>query len=89
MTAWITKVNESDTNCLTKYIKTLDTYGDIISNYFIHRDTSGWVEGINNKVKVIKRRCYGLTNLKHFFQRIFLDFQGYDIFLGKQQVAST
>ena len=44
-------------------------------------DTSGWVEGINNKVKVIKRRCYGITNLKHLFQRIFLDLQGYDVFL--------
>ncbi|MCW5967163.1 MAG: transposase [Blastocatellales bacterium] len=24
--------------------------------------TSGWVEGLNNKIKVIKRRCYGIPN---------------------------
>jgi len=23
------------------------------------------VEGLNNKLKVLKRRCYGLFNLKH------------------------
>ena len=36
----------------------------------------GFVEGFNNKVKVLKRRCYGIFNLKHLFQRIFLDFSG-------------
>jgi len=84
--AWMTKVNGSGVTCFNTFAKTLGTYDDIISNYFIRRDTSGWVEGINNKVKVIKRRCYGLTNLKHVFQRIFLDLQGYDIFLGKQEI---
>ena len=85
MTAWINKVNDSNVNCLTTFIKTLKKNQTIICNYFIRRETSGWVEGINNKVKVIKRRCYGITNLKHFFQRIFLDLQGY-IFLKKQQL---
>jgi len=32
---------------------------DKITNYFINRQTSGFVEGLNNKIKVIKRRCYG------------------------------
>jgi transposase len=89
LTAWIDKVNNSDVSCLNIFLKTLGSYDEIISNYFIRRDTSGWVEGINNKVKVIKRRCYGLMNLKHFFQRIFLDLQGYDIFLIKQDIASA
>jgi transposase len=83
---WIQKVESSDVTCLNTFIKTLTKYEDHITNYFIHRDTSGWVEGINNKVKVIKRRCYGLSNLKHFFQRIFLDLSGYDIFLPKQSL---
>ena len=85
---WIRKVKNSEVSCLNRFIKTLQTYSDHISNYFIRRDTSGWVEGINNKVKVIKRRCYGITNPKHFFQRIFLDLQGYDIFLYNQAVRS-
>lgn len=85
---WIHKAESGDVRCFNKFIRTLEEYDEIISNYFIHRDTSGWVEGINNKIKVIKRRCYGITNLKHFFQRIFLDLQGYDIFLSKQRVRA-
>jgi len=84
---WIKKVNGSEVSCLNTFVKTLGKHIEHVSNYFIHRNTSGSVEGINNKVKVIKRRCYGLTNLKHFFQRIFLDLQGYDIFLAKQKVS--
>jgi transposase len=33
-----------------------------------------------NKIKVIKRRCYGITNLGHLYQRICLDLKGYDRF---------
>jgi len=41
------------------------------------------VEGLNNKLKVLKRRCYGLFNLEHLFQRIFLDLEGYRLFAGR------
>jgi transposase len=84
---WINKAEASDAKCLNKFINALKKYEEPISNYFINRDTSGWIEGINNKVKLIKRRCYGITVLKHFFQRIFLDLQGYDIFINKQLVS--
>ncbi len=87
MEQWVKKVESSSVNCLDTFIKTLTYYSDYISNYFIRRETSGFIEGINNKVKVIKRRCYGIYNLKHLFQRIFLDLQGYDIFLTKHRVA--
>ncbi|MBK9039186.1 MAG: transposase [Bdellovibrionales bacterium] len=42
-------------------------------NYFLDRLTSGFVEGLNNKIKVIKRRCYGLKNIGHLFQYLYLD----------------
>jgi hypothetical protein len=35
----------------------LDTWQDLIANYFINHQTSGFVEGLNNKLKVLKRRC--------------------------------
>ena len=56
---------------------------DEITNYFLDRQTSGFVEGLNNKIKVIKRRCYGILNVKHLFQRIYLDLSGYTLFAGK------
>ena len=53
---------------------------DEITNYFLARETSGFVEGLNNKIKVVKRRCYGIFNIGHLFQRLFLDLEGYHLF---------
>jgi transposase len=51
-----------------------------ITNYFVSRLSSGWVEGLNNKIKVLKRRCYGIKNLPNLFRRIWLDLKGYEAF---------
>jgi transposase len=48
--------------------------------YFRQRQSSGFVEGLNNKLKVLKRRCFGIYNLRHLFQRITLDLNGYHKF---------
>ena len=45
---------------------------------------SGFVEGLNNKIKVIKRRCYGISNIDHLFQHIYLDIFGYSLYTKKQ-----
>jgi transposase len=63
-----------------KFFTTLDNHLDEITNYFMDRQTSGFVEGFNNKIKVLKRRCYGLFNLTHLFQRLRLDLEGYQLF---------
>lgn len=77
---WIQKVQKSRLNCFDDFLKLLDTWWLEITNYFIQRENSGFVEGFNNKVKILKRRCYGIFNLKHLFQRIFLDLNGYRLF---------
>ena len=41
--------------------------------YFDERTTSGVVEGINNKIKLIKRTAYGFTNFEHFRDRCLLN----------------
>jgi len=86
LTQWLEAVLASKVKCLSKFTKTMEKYRPYILNYFNGRYTSGFVEGLNNKIKVIKRRCYGITNLKHFFQRIFLDLEGYNMLLNKQEV---
>lgn len=78
--AWRKKVEESRLTCFDSFLTTLDNHLDEITNYFINRHSSGFVEGLNNKIKVLKRRCYGLLNLDHFFQRLFLDLEGYRLF---------
>lgn len=77
MEQWMVAVFKSGLDCFKDFIKTLDYWWDEILNYFIARESSGFVEGLNNKIKVIKRRCYGITNIAHLFQRIFLDLEGY------------
>jgi transposase len=78
--AWEAQVTESGLTCFDGFLKTLHRYWEPITNYFVDLLTSGFVEGFNNKLKVLKRRCYGITNLGHLFQRIFLDLEGYRVF---------
>ena len=73
---WIKSVEKSDLNIFNGFIITLNKYKPYIGNYFKARRNSGFVEGLNNKIKVLKRRCYGLFNTESLFQRLFLDLQG-------------
>ena len=76
---WKKRVLESGTKCFNSFLSTLDSWIDEISNYFVARESSGFVEGLNNKIKVIKRRCYGIINSSNLFQRIVLDISKDDI----------
>jgi transposase len=82
ITNWIGQVKRSGLKCFDSFLTTLDNWLDEITNYFLDRQTSGFQEGFNNKIKVIKRRCYGITNISHLFQRIWLDLEGFKVFGG-------
>jgi len=77
---WQRKVEESPLSCFDSFLTTLENHLDEITNYFLHRHNSGFVEGLNNKIKVLKRRSYGLLNLDHLFQRLYLDLEGYRLY---------
>lgn len=77
---WMAEVRDSRLNCFDKFLATLEERMDLITNYFISRSSSGWVEGLNNKIKVLKRRSYGIRNLASLFRRIWLDLKGYEVF---------
>jgi transposase len=74
---WCQRVERSGLTCFDSFLKLLDTWRDGIANYFIDHQTSSFVEGLNNKLKVLKRRCYGLRNIRRLFQRLTLDVSGY------------
>lgn len=78
--SWIRQVKKSGLRCFNTFLFTLVEHLEDITNYFHNRHTSGFVEGLNNKIKVLKRRCYGICNIKHLFQRIYLDLVGYRLF---------
>jgi len=58
---------------LKRVLKTLITYLPYIQNTCEHPTrTNGPIEGINNKIKVLKRNAYGFRNYYHFRNRIIL-----------------
>ena len=81
LNGWRARVRRSGIRCFDNFVKTLEERKNEIANYFDDRHTSGFVEGLNNKIKVIKRRCYGIFNTEHLFQRIYLDLHGYSLYL--------
>jgi transposase len=77
---WAESVRLNGLNCFKNFLSTSEKRMEEISNYFTERRTGGFVEGLNNKIEVIRRRCYGIFNVQHLFQRIFIDTEGYSLF---------
>jgi len=78
---WIVKIGKNDVRCFDSFIVTLKKYKSYIGNYFNKRKTSGFVEGLNNKIKTAKRRCYGFIKTETIFQRLYLDLQGFGLYI--------
>ena len=78
--AWCKRVRQSQISQFDRFLGTIETWLDQITNYFLERLTSSFVEGFNNRVKVLKRRCYGIFDVDHLFQRLTLDLHGYERF---------
>jgi transposase len=70
---WIDFVLASGQQKLAAFINTLENWADPILNYFNHRTTQGFVEGMNNKLKLIMRRGYGYRNFNRFALRILAE----------------
>lgn len=83
--AWMGLAEENGLHGFDKFMGTLDEKMDLITNYFIHRQNSGFVEGINHKIRVLMGRCYGLFDRVHLFQRLSLDLGGFEQFFENQQ----
>jgi transposase len=67
---WIDKAKTVYCDAIT----TIRNHLDGICNYFISRTTSGVMEGINNKCKLIKRQAYGFVNFDNFRMRLLSSF---------------
>jgi transposase len=74
---WMAKVKQSAVRCYDKFLNTLSNHFDGIVNYFTHRANSGFVEGFNNKLKTLTRRCFGIKRLDTLVRRLRLDAMPY------------
>jgi len=73
---WCAKVRRSALTGFDSFLKTLTNWRAEILNYFADRRSSGFVEGLNNKIKALKRRCYGIGRVATLFHRLYLDLEG-------------
>ena len=58
---------------MDRFIATFERWEGAILAYFDGRQTSGPVEGINNKARVIVKRAYGLKSAASLWTRLVLD----------------
>ena len=76
LTAWVQEVEQSGLSGLTQFVTTLHNWWAVILNYFAAHLSSGMVEGLNNKLKLIKRLGYGYRNFDHFRLRVLVECDG-------------
>lgn len=69
---WENSVREQGLQPFRALLPMLRIWREEILNYFDHPYTNGFLEGKNNRIKVIKRVAYGYRNLVNFRQRILL-----------------
>ena len=68
---WLKKAWASGVVQVVKFAFTVAAHRTGILNYFNHPFTTGMVEGINNKIKLLKRQAYGFRDMKYFKLRIY------------------
>jgi len=62
-----------ETPGLKGFCWTLDNWGAEILNYFALPYTNAFTEGMNNKIKTLKRQAYGFRNFNRFRTRILTE----------------
>lgn len=66
MGAWYSGVKPMQSLALTLWRHQLE-----LLNYFKHRISNGKAEGINNKIKTLKRQAYGFRDMHYFKLRLY------------------
>jgi len=68
---WIIQAIESKVEQLAKTARTLLYHFEGLLSYFEHGIDNGKAEGINNKIKVLKRQAYGFHDQEYFKLRLY------------------
>jgi len=68
--AWLRRCERSGLEPFRKLARRIRRWAEGILAYFTHRLPNSIAEGINNKIKVLKRRSYGFHDEGHFFLKI-------------------
>ena len=68
--AWTRRCKQSRLDPFIALAKRLNRWADGILAFFTHHITNGISEGINNLIKVLKRRSYGFSDFRYFTLKI-------------------
>ena len=82
LNSWIRRAKASELKHFVKLAKTLDRHRRGVLDYFDHRITTGPLEGLNNKIKVLKRQAYGFRDNEYFKLRLAFIHEGTPAFPG-------
>jgi len=69
---WYENVSQSKLNLFYRAKGTVKRWEQQVINYFKTRITNGFAEGLNNKIKLIKRIGYGVPKVENLKRRVFL-----------------
>lgn len=68
---WLEQADDSGVRHVKQIAKTIRLYQWGILNWYDHPISNGVIEGINNKIKVLKRVAYGYRDMDYFQLRLF------------------
>jgi hypothetical protein len=72
--AWLSRMKQANMPELTALASTIRRWRPWRVNFFYDRVTNGVTEGINTKIKLLKRMAYELSNFAHLRVRILMAF---------------
>lgn len=68
----ISTLESTDDGELISWGRTLSRWSEYILNYWNNKSTNGFMEGIHNKMKLIKRISFGFRNKEVFIHKVML-----------------
>jgi transposase len=68
---WCNDADKSGIKQLKRVANTLMHHSHGLINYYVHPISCGLVEGINNKIKTLKRQAYGFRDMTYFKLRLY------------------
>lgn len=71
---WLERARAVGHKALTDFVALYQRWEPYILNYIRFRVSTGIIEGINNKIKLIKRRGYGYASFENFRRLVIVQF---------------
>ena len=79
---WIQQATSSSVYPMVRFARTIAAHRCGILNWFSCRISTGPLEGLNNKIKVLKRNAYGYRDRAYFTLRILFINEAKHVFVG-------